>query len=57
MPQPELSVWLWAAAWVVVAVLAADDVAELLSFCVAALEPPVTSPPAIETGTLALTPF
>jgi hypothetical protein len=26
-------------------------------FCVAELEPPETLPPAIETGTLALTPF
>jgi hypothetical protein len=35
----------------------ADDVAELLLFCEAELEPPETVPPAIETGTLALTPF
>jgi hypothetical protein len=41
----------------VLAVLSADDVAELLLLWVAELEPPVTSPPAIDTGTLALTPF
>ena len=29
----------------------------LLLFCVAELEPPDTLPPAIETGTLAFTPF
>jgi hypothetical protein len=37
--------------------LDADDVAVLLLFCVAELLPLVTSPPAIVTGTLALTPF
>jgi hypothetical protein len=35
----------------------ADEVAELSSFWLALLVPPLTEPPAIETGTLALTPF
>jgi hypothetical protein len=39
------------------AVLVAEDVAELLLFCVAELLPLVTEPPEIVTGTFALTPF
>jgi len=37
------------------AVLLAEEVAELLLFCVAELGPLVTLPPAIVTGTFALT--
>jgi hypothetical protein len=39
------------------ALFVASDSAELELFCVAELFPPVTSPPATVTGTLALTPF
>jgi hypothetical protein len=60
-PQPnsqlELLVWLCVADCVVSAELDAVDVAELSRDWLAELSPPYTSPPAIETGTLALTPF
>jgi hypothetical protein len=47
----------WSAFWVVDAVLLADEDAELVLFCEAELDPPDTEPPAIVTGTFALTPF
>jgi hypothetical protein len=37
--------------------LEADESAEFELYCVAEEFPPCTSPPAMETGTLALTPF
>ena len=43
--------------WLVEALFDAEEWAELLLLCVAELEPPDTLPPAIETGTLAFTPF
>ena len=49
--------WIWLAVWLVSAVLEASKLAELSRLCLAELSPPVTSPPAIATGTLALTPF
>jgi hypothetical protein len=72
-PQPtwqlELLVWVWSAFWVVFAVLDADEVAALLAFWVAELEPlagsafpmtwePTDTPsPLTTTGTFALTAF
>ena len=43
--------------WLVVALLATFVVAAEVAVCVAALGPAFTFPPAIETGTLALTAF
>ena len=43
--------------WLVVALLLTFVVAEELAVCVAELGPELTSPPAIETGTFALTAF
>jgi hypothetical protein len=43
--------------WVVVPVFDAVESAVLLFFCVAELEPLFTSPPAMLTGTFALTAF
>src|SRR2546421_5308000 len=61
-PQPEKQlelprVWLGFAVWLVVLVSDASAVAPLSAVCVAELEPPTTSYPAIPTGTLALTAF
>jgi hypothetical protein len=58
-PQPAWQLllldWLWDELWSVDAVLDAEESAELLLFCVAELVPLVTLPPAIVTGTFALT--
>ena len=60
-PQPARQLELldcdWWADWLVEASFDAEESAELLLLCVAELEPPDTLPPAIETGTLAFTPF
>ena len=60
-PQPTAQLdellWDWEASWLVSAEFDADESAELSSFWLALLVPPLTEPPAIETGTLALTPF
>jgi hypothetical protein len=53
----ELLDCVWSADCVVSASFHADEVAELLLFCVAELEPPFTLPPATDTGMFALTPF
>jgi hypothetical protein len=49
--------WDWSAHWLVSASFDASELALLFSSCDAELSPPDTSPPPIETGTLAFTPF
>ena len=56
-PQLSLLVCVWSASWLVSAEFEASELAELSRVWFAELSPPETSPPAIETGTLALTPF
>ena len=61
-PQPDLQLELPAvcvgiAVWFVVLSLVAEEVPVLLAFCVAVLGPLETLPPAMFTGTLALTAF
>ena len=49
--------WLRCWSWSVLALFETSVVAEELAFCVAELGPEFTLPPAIETGTFALTAF